>query len=142
MVEFRRDRSGRPVLMEVNARMAGSVGLAIAAGVDFPKMLYAWAIGRPLQEITEYRVGKRQRWLSGDVWNLKYAFDGGNRPDVPSRRRAVATFLFDFVRRPSTLDIFAANDMRPGLAEFKHIVIEPILSRIGKSAPVAPRRLP
>jgi hypothetical protein len=68
------------------------------------------------------------------VWNLKYAFDGGNRPDVPSRRRAVATFLYDFVRRPSRLDMIAANDMLPGLAEFKHVVIEPLFSRIRKSA--------
>lgn len=134
IVEFRRDRSGLPVLMEVNARMAGSVALAISAGVDFPKMLHTWAIGKPLQEVTNYRVGRRQRWLSGDVWNLKYAFDGGNRPDVPSRRRAVATFLYDFVRRPSRLDMIAANDMLPGLAEFKHVVIEPLFSRIRSSA--------
>jgi predicted ATP-grasp superfamily ATP-dependent carboligase len=134
IVEFRRDRAGRPVLMEVNARMAGSVALAIAAGVDFPKMLHAWATGAPLREITDYRVGRRQRWLSGDIWNLKYAFDGGDRPDVPSRLRAVATFLSDFVRRPSRLDIFDASDMPPALFELRHVVIEPILGRFLKSA--------
>ena len=31
MVEFRRDRQGQPVLMEVNPRMGGSLALAIAA---------------------------------------------------------------------------------------------------------------
>jgi predicted ATP-grasp superfamily ATP-dependent carboligase len=134
IVEFRRDRSGQPVLMEVNARLAGSLALAIASGVDFPGMLHAWALDKPLREITIYRVGRRQRWLSGDFWNLKYAFDGGHRPDVPSRRRAVATFLSDFVRRPSTLDIFDASDMMPALFELRHIVIEPLLGRIGKSA--------
>jgi predicted ATP-grasp superfamily ATP-dependent carboligase len=133
MVEFRRDASGRPVLMEVNARMAGSVALAISAGVDFPRMLHSWALGKPLEEVVEYRVGRRQRWLSGDIWNLKYAFDGGNRPDVPSRRRAVATFFLDFVRRPSTLDVFDASDMLPALLEFRHIVVEPVLGRFCKS---------
>jgi predicted ATP-grasp superfamily ATP-dependent carboligase len=133
IVEFRRDSAGLPVLMEVNARMAGSVGLAISAGVDFPRMLHSWALGKPLREITEYRVGRRQRWLSGDVWNLKWAFKRGNEPDVPSRRRAVATFLFDFVRRPSTLDLFDASDMLPALAELQHVVIEPVLGRIRRS---------
>src|SRR6266851_319636 len=40
MVEFRRDQRGRPALMEVNPRMGGSVALAIAAGVNFPQLLY------------------------------------------------------------------------------------------------------
>jgi predicted ATP-grasp superfamily ATP-dependent carboligase len=133
IVEFRRDRSGAPVLMEVNARMAGSVALAISAGVDFPGMLYAWALGRPLQEVTGYRVGRRQRWLSGDISNLRWAFRRGDEPDVPSRRRAIATFLADFVRRPSTLDIFDASDMRPALVEFHHVVVEPILGWVSKS---------
>jgi predicted ATP-grasp superfamily ATP-dependent carboligase len=142
IVEFRRDISGRPVLMEVNARMAGSVALAISAGVDFPGMLHAWATGAPLHEVTAYRVGRRQRWLSGDIWNLKYAFDGGDRPDVPSRVRAVATFLSDFVRRPSTLDLFDASDMRPALFELRHVVIEPIVGRVLKSGHGPVRRNP
>jgi predicted ATP-grasp superfamily ATP-dependent carboligase len=142
IVEFRRDRSGLPVLMEVNARMAGSVALAISAGVDFPKMLHSWALGKPVKEIREYRVGRRQRWLSGDIWNLKYAFDGGNRPDVPSRLRAVTTFLWDFVRRPSALDIFDLQDMQPALAELRHIAIEPICGRLGRLALGLRRHIP
>ena len=39
VVEYRRDREGMPVLMEVNPRMAGSVGLAVTCGVDFPGLL-------------------------------------------------------------------------------------------------------
>ena len=40
MVEFRLDsRTGRPILMEVNPRFWGSLPLAIACGVDFPKLL-------------------------------------------------------------------------------------------------------
>src|SRR6185312_1438377 len=44
VVEYRRDREGMPVLMEVNPRMAGSVGLAVTCGVDFPGMLRSWAL--------------------------------------------------------------------------------------------------
>lgn len=40
MVEFRLDsRTGKPVLMEINPRFWGSLPLAIACGVDFPKLL-------------------------------------------------------------------------------------------------------
>ena len=37
MVEFRRDRDGRPVLMEVNARMGSSVALAGASRCRLPE---------------------------------------------------------------------------------------------------------
>ena len=134
MVEFRRDRAGRPVLMEINARMPGSVALAVSAGVDFPRMLYDWAVGRPLQVVKDYRVGRRRRWLAGDLWNLKWAFRGRNEPDIPSRRAAVATFFTDFVRRPSALDPFAMGDIRPGLAEFRQVVLRPVVDRVRRSA--------
>ena len=40
MVEFRIDsRNGKPVLIEVNPRFWGSLPLAIASGVDFPRLL-------------------------------------------------------------------------------------------------------
>jgi predicted ATP-grasp superfamily ATP-dependent carboligase len=40
MVEFRLDsRTGKPVLMEINPRFWGSLPLAIACGIDFPKLL-------------------------------------------------------------------------------------------------------
>lgn len=71
MVEFRRDTVGRPVLMEVNPRMGGSVALAIAAGVNFPRLLFDWKLGRHLHAVPDYRVGQRLRWLAGDIWNIK-----------------------------------------------------------------------
>jgi predicted ATP-grasp superfamily ATP-dependent carboligase len=133
MVEFRRDRKGHPVLMEVNARLPGSVSLAISAGVDFPRLLHAWAAGEPLREITSYRVGRRLRWLSGDVWYLKCVLEGPGRPDTPSFPRAVATFFYDFIRRPSALDGIDVGDLVPGLYELQHGVMQPVLGRARKS---------
>jgi predicted ATP-grasp superfamily ATP-dependent carboligase len=120
MVEFRRDKKDRPVLMEVNARIAGSVALAQQAGVDFPALLRDWALGVALKETRTYRVGVRRRFLAADVANLRTAIKGGV-PDVPSRGRALATFITDFVRRPSTLDFFDAGDLKPALIGLREI---------------------
>jgi predicted ATP-grasp superfamily ATP-dependent carboligase len=142
MVEFRRDREGRPVLMEINARMPGSVALAVAAGVNFPKLLHAWAVGKPLREIAEYRVGVRQRWLSGEVWFLKDVFADSGRPDTPGRASAVSTFFLDFFRRPSALTGVDFTDMRPALAELRHGVVEPLLGRVAKSTAASRAAIP
>lgn len=68
-VEFKRDIStGRPVLMEINPRFWGSLSLAIAAGVDFPSLLYEIAINDDVEPISNYRVGVKARWLlPGDI---------------------------------------------------------------------------
>lgn len=64
MVEFRRShRDDRFYLMEVNPRFPGSLGLAIAAGVDFPSLYVQHAAGRPVTGPAGYRIGLRYRWL-------------------------------------------------------------------------------
>jgi predicted ATP-grasp superfamily ATP-dependent carboligase len=133
MVEFRRDRAGKPILMEINARPAGSLALAVRCGVNFPQLLYNWALGRPLQPVESYRVGKRLRWLSGDIWNLNQTIDHQGQPDVPPRGRAIRTFFTDFALRPSKLDYVSVRDMRPALVEFRHVVIRPLLRKARKS---------
>ncbi len=47
-VEFRRDLSNHPYLMEINARLAGTIENAVRAGVDFPLLLWQWATGQPV----------------------------------------------------------------------------------------------
>jgi predicted ATP-grasp superfamily ATP-dependent carboligase len=130
MVEFRRDARGRPVLMEVNARMPGSIALSHAAGIDFPKLIYDWALGRPLEKVAGYQIGRRLRWLGGDAWNLKCAFERDGHPDSPDPWGAVGTFLFDFVRRPSPLDIFDLSDMAPAFVDLRQMVMKPGLDKL------------
>jgi predicted ATP-grasp superfamily ATP-dependent carboligase len=130
MVEFRRDREGRAVLMEVNPRIGGSVGLAIAAGVNFPKLMYDWKMGCRLEETTSYRIGQRLRWLAGDIWNIKSVFENQGQPDVPSRRSALASFLLDFVRRGNKLDGIELGDMGPALSEMNKTVLRHTLRRV------------
>jgi hypothetical protein len=53
--------------MEFNARLWGSLQLAIDAGVDFPRLLVRATVGEILTPVTNYRCGIRLRWLLGDL---------------------------------------------------------------------------
>jgi predicted ATP-grasp superfamily ATP-dependent carboligase len=121
MVEFRRDRRGRPVLMEVNARLGGSLALAVAAGVNFPALLYDWQLGRPLTACPTYRAGRRLRWLAADVWNLKYVLRHPGQPDVPPRLKAAARFAADFLR-PRVDYGLESGDVRPLLGKVRKLI--------------------
>jgi predicted ATP-grasp superfamily ATP-dependent carboligase len=111
-IEFRRDRDGRPVLMEINPRLSASVEIAVRAGVNFPLLLYMWAAGEPLRESTGYRTGYRMRWLGGDIYYLRDTFRHQGRPDIPPRGRAVGMFLADFLR-PTGYDYLDLRDAGP-----------------------------
>ena len=136
MVEFRRNRRGRPALMEVNPRMGGSVGLAISAGIDFPLLLMAWKLGRRLEPVSSYRVGQRLRWLAGDIRHLTTVFDSQGRPDVPRRSRALTRFLVDFAHPKTRLDVFERGDLRPGFSEMNRIVWHHAKRRARRTAPL------
>src|SRR6266516_3140513 len=79
MVECKRDlATGRYVFMEVNGRLWGSLQLAIDAGVDFPALLVACALGSHVPSVGSYRVGVRSRWFWGDVDHLYLRLRHGN----------------------------------------------------------------
>jgi predicted ATP-grasp superfamily ATP-dependent carboligase len=62
-VEFIRDSaSGYPYLLEINGRFWGTLGLAIAAGMDFPALACRMAIDGDVEPQWSYRVGQRFRW--------------------------------------------------------------------------------
>jgi predicted ATP-grasp superfamily ATP-dependent carboligase len=99
MVEFKIDRATQtPYVMEVNARLWGSLQLAVDAGVDFPSLLVAAALGQRPTPVRSYRVGVRSRWWWGDVDHLLARLRRSARalalpPDAPSRGRAIVDFL-------------------------------------------------
>jgi len=122
-VEFRRDAAGRAALMEINPRLSASVELAVRAGVCFPRMLYAWAAGEPVEAVAGYRVGVRMRWLGGDIEWLRHALAAPGGPDVPGRAAAAATFLTAFAR-PAGYDYLDRGDLRPALRAGSDAVAE------------------
>lgn len=115
-VEFRRDASGNPLLMEINARLAGTLENAIHSGVDFPLMIWQWGTGQPIKPVKSYRTGVRTRWLAGD---LRWLWDGvlqAGRPDSVSPARGAWTFTSEFFRTRH-YDFVDRRDMRPAFAE-------------------------
>jgi predicted ATP-grasp superfamily ATP-dependent carboligase len=118
-VEFRRDRQGRPVLMEVNPRLSASVEVAVRAGVDFPLLLYRWALGDAPASVDGYRHGVRMRWLGGDMkWLARNVLRDPTRarPDVVAPARAMATFLRDSLR-PAAYDYLDRDDPWPAILQ-------------------------
>ncbi len=111
-VEFRRDRAGVPVLMEINPRLSASVEVAVRAGIDFPGLLFRWATGRTLERTVGYRTGVRMRWLGGDIRWLVDTVRAQGRPDAFPIGRALWSFTRDFAR-PAAYDYLTRDDLRP-----------------------------
>jgi predicted ATP-grasp superfamily ATP-dependent carboligase len=116
LVEFRRDERRRPVLMEVNPRLNGSVELAVRCGVDFPLMLWQWVTGKPVKVVSGYKVGVRLRWLAGDVHWLLEALRFPERPGSVPSQVALKTFATDFFRRAG-YDCFDWREPGPAVAD-------------------------
>jgi predicted ATP-grasp superfamily ATP-dependent carboligase len=68
-VEFMVDpRDGTPILMEINPRFWSSTHLSVRCGVDFPWLVYQLALGKEVEPVLDYIVGKRGRsTLPGDI---------------------------------------------------------------------------
>ena len=95
MVEFKKDeRTGEFVLMEINPKFWGSLGLAIASGVDFPRLACRLAIDGDIGPVLSYKTGIRYRWLlPSDLFH------------VITNPRALPQFIRDFGDRTMESDI-------------------------------------
>jgi len=107
MVEFKIDpRDGMPKLIEVNPRFWGSLSLGIAAGVDFPYLLYKMAVDGDVQPAFNYRLGVKQRFLLfGDVFHFLASQD---------KLKLIPEFL-RFYDRDLSYDIWSSGDPLPAL---------------------------
>jgi predicted ATP-grasp superfamily ATP-dependent carboligase len=115
-VEFRRDARGRPLLMEINARLSGSLEVAVRSGIPFPALLWQWASGQPLCPVFGYRTGIKMRYLKGDVkWLWENIETRGRRPDCVPPGKAVTIFARDFLHR-QRYDYVDRSDLGPAVA--------------------------
>jgi predicted ATP-grasp superfamily ATP-dependent carboligase len=117
-VEFRRDRENRPLLMEINARLAGTIENAVQAGVDFPLMIWRWSAGLEMAPVTSYRYGVRTRWLHGDLRWLRQNWQRSGRPDGMSHAAIIYAFTSEFIKSRH-YDYFDRRDIKPFLAELR-----------------------
>lgn len=118
-VEFRRDAAGRPLLMEINARLAGTLENALRSGVDLPLMTWQWASGRPVHQVSQYRVGVRTRYLQGDIRWLLVNQGRAGRPDSVPRLLSFWLFISEFARTRH-YDYYDWRDLNPCLGELMH----------------------
>jgi predicted ATP-grasp superfamily ATP-dependent carboligase len=117
-VEFRRNKAGRPLLMEINPRLAGTIENAVRAGVDFPLMIWRWATGLPVERVASYRAGVRTRWLHGDLRWLRQNHQLSGRPDTVSKGRGLWLFATEFART-RYYDNVDRRDLAPALTELR-----------------------
>jgi hypothetical protein len=114
MVEFRQGDDGIPWLMEVNGRPWGTLGLAVDAGVDFPRLLLEGHRGPP----PSYKIGLVRRWFAGDLRRVRAAAAGPPEDypgPFPSTLSAAATALTNW--RGDL--VFRWSDPRPFFAELR-----------------------
>lgn len=72
MVEFKKDeKTGEFVLMEINPKFWGSLGLSIAAGVNFPYLASRMATEGDIEPVLHYETGVKYRWLfPADIFHV------------------------------------------------------------------------
>ncbi len=126
-VEFRRDADGRPLLMEVNPRLPGSLDTAIRSGVDFPLLIWQLATGKGVDRVPSHRSGIRTRWLHGDLRWLRDNHSRAGRPDSMSGARAIWTFASEFART-RRYDYFDLRDLTPAIAEMRYTIAVILMS--------------
>jgi predicted ATP-grasp superfamily ATP-dependent carboligase len=56
-----------PYLIDINPRFWGSLAQGIAAGVDFPNLIYQIAINGDVTPVTEFQEGVMTRWVGGEL---------------------------------------------------------------------------
>lgn len=120
-VVFQRDSEGQPVLIAVLPHLTDSVELAARAGINFPRLVFAWAAQETLWSVPEYRIGLRLRWLGADLRALTSAFARPALPDAPHPIQALGALLHNCLR-PAAYSALDWQDPLPTLAAAEHLI--------------------
>ena len=112
MVEFKVDpRDNIPKLMEINPRFWGSISLPMYAGVDFPYLLYQLVTQGDVEEVKNYKLGIKSRWVGGD---FLYLLTCNHK----------LKFFFEFIKfgqKDTFCEDFAKDDPLPALSRLLSI---------------------
>jgi predicted ATP-grasp superfamily ATP-dependent carboligase/protein-tyrosine-phosphatase len=125
MVEFKKNpQTGEFILIEINGRFWGSLPLAVAAGADFPHMLYQLYTTGTIGKHEPYRREIYCRKLSSDVRWLEAVLrkDADTRlVTIPSIQSGLKDLLHIFLPK-HYFDAQSLKDLKPGLVDLKQII--------------------
>lgn len=132
MVEFKVD-AGRPLLMEINGRIWGSLPLATRSGMDFPRQLAelfragvpddtgtsAEADGHAAPVDVAYRIGVRSRQLRLELDWIEAVLRRRDQPPVgpPLPRSAAIRAALSLLQPGIGYDGVALDDLRPAFTD-------------------------
>ena len=112
MAEFKANER-RAVLIEINARLWGSLQLAIDAGIDFPSLLVAAFSGARPAPAAAYRSGVRLRSEFGDLDHALALARGRGAPGAPTGLRAALGVLLRPAGPDCRWELLRREDPRP-----------------------------
>ena len=119
MVEYKQARDGALILMEINGRPWGSIGLPIACGIDYPRHLIQWCLDGTLPpEKSSYREKVMCRRVIGELTHLSNLRAGRpqNWPGAyPSFWASLAIMAVPWLPGMCYDDVWF-SDLRPGIA--------------------------
>jgi len=116
-VEFIQDRrDGRPKLIDVNPRPWGWHALCIGCGLDFPRMQYEHALGRPAPHV-EPRYGRRWIRLLTDV--------PASLSSIRAGRLTPGDYLSSW-RGPTEFSVFDIRDPLPAAGDLGLTVLRTV----------------
>lgn len=123
MVEYKKARDGALILMEINGRPWGSIGLPFACGIDYPRYLIEWCLNGtlPPQEIS-YRENVMCRRVVGELTHLSSLRTGRplNWPGTyPNFWTSLLTMAVPWVPGMCYDDVWL-SDLRPGIAGIRN----------------------
>lgn len=142
MFEFRCDPlTGAHVLLEVNPRFWGSLPLAVAAGADFPGLLWDVLTGGKGEIAPVRPTGTVKRSMTGEFDRLAGEIEtAGSLPGKLLALLAVMRFCFTMTLR-SRFDSWAADDPEPFRVERRQIarrLLRRCLGLVGLRPPSSP----
>jgi predicted ATP-grasp superfamily ATP-dependent carboligase len=124
MVEYKKAAGGQWILMEINGRPWGSVGLPIACGIDYPRYLIEWYLyGTLPPQSIPYKENIICRRVVGELMHLSNLRAGPLLEQwpiaFPSFWTSLLTMAVPWLPGMCYDDVWL-SDLRPGIAGIGH----------------------
>lgn len=130
-LQFVTPAGGEPHLVDLNGRFYGSMALASAAGVNLADAWARQALGRPVPDLADGRVGVTFAWTAGDLRRAFAERRGGLMADIAS--------TLWWARKSTTNSVWDRHDIGPATAMLAAAVTSTLATLRPRSRHVAAR---